>query len=53
MNREATGTSPGGTACHEADAHVEVVNPMEFKGETQTVTQYYCSVECLIEKVAD
>jgi hypothetical protein len=34
-----------------ADAHVQVVNPMEFKGETQQVTQYYCSVDCLLAKV--
>lgn len=36
-----------------ADAHVQVVKPMEFKGETQQVTNYYCSVGCLLEKVED
>lgn len=36
----------------DEDAHVEVVKPMEFKGETRKVTQYYCTVECLLETVA-
>lgn len=35
----------------EEDAHVQLVKPMEYKGRTQQVTQYYCSVECLLEKV--
>jgi len=35
---------------HEADAHIQQVEPIEFKGGTQTVTNYYCSVECLLEK---
>lgn len=34
----------------DADTHVEVVKPMEFKGEVQKVTQYYCTVECLVQK---
>jgi len=37
----------------EADAHIEIVQPMEFKGDTQKVRQYYCDVECLLEKVDD
>lgn len=35
----------------DTDARVEVVKPMEFKGEVQEVTQYYCTIECLIEKI--
>jgi hypothetical protein len=31
--------------------HVRIVKPMEFKGETEEVTQYYCTVECLLEKL--
>jgi hypothetical protein len=37
----------------EAEAHIEVVQPMEFKGDTQKVRQYYCDVGCLLEKVDD
>lgn len=37
----------------ETETHVEIVKPMEFKGEVQKVKQYYCSVQCLVEKVAD
>lgn len=37
----------------DADAHVEVVKPMELKGEVQKVTQFYCTVGCLVEKVRD
>lgn len=37
----------------ETDAHVEVVKPMDFKGDTRKVTQYYCTVECLLGKVND
>lgn len=37
----------------ERDAHVEVVKPMELKGEIQKVTQFYCTVGCLLEKVRD
>lgn len=35
----------------DTDAHVEVVKPMEFKGQTREVTQYYCTLECLVDKV--
>ena len=37
----------------DADTHVQIVKPMEFKGETQKVTQYYCTVECLLAKVSN
>lgn len=37
----------------DADTHVKIVKPMEFKGETQKVTQFYCTVGCLLEKVQD
>lgn len=35
----------------DVDAHVEVVKPMELKGEIQKVTQFYCTVGCLLKKV--
>lgn len=31
------------------DTHIEVVKPMEFKGETQEIRHYYCSVACLVD----
>lgn len=35
----------------DEDTHVAIVKPMEFKGETQKVTQFYCSIECLLERI--
>lgn len=35
----------------DEDTHVQIVKPMEFKGETRKVTQFYCSVECLLERI--
>ena len=35
------------------DTHVEIVKPMEFKGEIQKITQFYCTVGCLLEKIRD
>lgn len=35
------------------DAHIQVVKPMEFKGESQEITHYYCSVGCLVEHATD
>ena len=35
----------------DEDTHVSIVKPMEFKGETQKVTQFYCTVECLLERI--
>lgn len=37
----------------DGETHVRIVKPMEFKGETREITQYYCSVGCLLEKVND
>lgn len=37
----------------ESDTHLTVVKPLEFKGEIQKITQYYCSVSCLLETVKD
>lgn len=36
-----------------ADTHVKIVKPMEFKGQTQQITQFYCSVGCLVEKMQE
>lgn len=35
----------------EQETHLQLVRPMEFKGDVQKVSQYYCSVECLLKKV--
>lgn len=35
----------------ETETHLRIVKPMELKGERREVTQYYCSFECLQEKV--
>lgn len=31
--------------------HLQIVKPTEYKGERQDITQYFCSVECLVETV--
>jgi hypothetical protein len=33
----------------ETDTHIEVVKPMEFKGNTEEIRHYYCSVKCLVD----
>lgn len=33
-----------------SETHIQLVSPMEFKGETTKVRRYFCSVECLLEK---
>ena len=35
------------------DTHIEVVKPMEYKGETEQIRHYYCSVACLMEHAQD
>ncbi|WP_440988314.1 hypothetical protein [Haloarchaeobius baliensis] len=35
----------------EAETHIEVVKPMEYKGSTQQIRHYYCSISCLLEQV--
>jgi len=37
----------------EEDTHLEVVKPMEWKGDTREIRHYYCSVSCLLEQVQD
>ncbi|WP_161973204.1 hypothetical protein [Halostella litorea] len=34
----------------DEEAHVRVVKPMEFKGSTEQIEHYYCSVNCLVER---
>jgi len=35
----------------DEDTHLTVVKPMELKGRTEKVTAYYCSADCLLERV--
>jgi hypothetical protein len=35
------------------ETHVRIVKPMEFKGEQRDITQFYCGVECLLDKLED
>lgn len=37
----------------DEDTHIEVVKPMEYKGETQEIRHYYCTIGCLIEHAQD
>ena len=37
----------------ESETHIQVVSPMEFKGETTKVKRYYCSLRCLVEKTRE
>jgi hypothetical protein len=37
----------------DEDTHLEVVKPMEWKGDTREIRHYYCSVSCLLEQVQD
>ncbi|WP_435334359.1 hypothetical protein [Haloarchaeobius sp. TZWWS8] len=32
------------------DTHIEVVKPMEYKGSTQQIRHYYCTIACLLEQ---
>lgn len=34
----------------DEETHIQIVKPMELKGNVEKVTQYYCSVQCLLEK---
>ncbi|WP_435360013.1 hypothetical protein [Haloarchaeobius sp. DFWS5] len=34
----------------EADTHIEVVKPMEYKGATQEIRHYYCTISCLLDQ---
>lgn len=35
------------------DTRIEVVKPMEWKGDVQEVRHYYCSARCLLEQVRE
>lgn len=31
------------------ETHITVVKPVEYKGSTQKIRHYYCSVSCLVD----